>query len=254
MTTTSLVLLPRDPSEVGTAERAGGDYLRAGGGVRGWILTTDHKRVALLFLGGTTLSLLLGGVFALLLRLELLTPDRTFMDAEAYNRAFTLHGIVMVFMFMIPVIPAVFGNFLVPLMIGAHDVAFPRLNLASFYVYLTGSLITLGSLVLGGADMGWTFYVPYSTTSPSAVALVGFGVFVLGTSSIITGINFIATIHTLRAPGVGWHRLPLFVWSIYATSIIQVLATPVLGMSLLLVLVDRVWGLAIFDPALGGDP
>jgi len=235
------------------APPAPADYLH-GGGVRSWLLTRDHKRIAVMFLGATSLALLLGGIFALLLRAELLTPGPTIMSAEAYNRTFTLHGIVMIFMFMIPAIPTVFGNFLLPLMIGARDVAFPRLNLASFYVYLTGSAITLTSLVAGGADMGWTFYVPYSTTSPSAVANVAFGVFVLGLSSVLTGINFIVTVHTMRTKGLAWHRLPLFVWSLYATSIIQVLATPVLGMSLLLVAVDRLWGIGIFDPALGGDP
>jgi cytochrome c oxidase subunit 1 len=251
MTTSALALSPSETSEPAVAAP---DYLHAPGGVAGWLFTRDHKRIGLMFLVGTTLSLLVGGVFALLVRTELLTPERTIMSAEMYNRAFTLHGIVMVFMFMIPAIPSGFGNFLVPLMIGAKDVAFPRLNLASFYVYLAGSALTLASLAWGGADMGWTFYVPYSTTSPSAVVTVALGVFVLGLSSVMTGINFIATVHTLRAPGLSWHRLPLFVWSIYATSIIQVIATPVLGMALLLVGVDRAFGLSIFDPALGGDP
>jgi cytochrome c oxidase subunit I len=232
----------------------GSDYLRAEPGIRSWLLTRDHKRIALMFLCAVNLSLLLGGAFALLLRVELITPARTVMSASAYNRAFTLHGVVMVFMFMIPAIPTVFGNFMLPLMLGARDVAFPRLNLASFYVYLAGSLLTLWAMVAGGADMGWTFYTPYSTTSPSAVAPVGLGVFVLGLSSIMTGLNFIVTVHTMRTRGLGWHDLPLFVWGIYATSIIQVLATPVLGMSLLLVLADRVFQLGIFDPALGGDP
>jgi cytochrome c oxidase subunit 1 len=207
-----------------------------------------------MFLLATSTSLLLGGIFALLVRVELLTPNRTIMDAVTYNRLFTLHGIVMVFMFMIPAIPTVFGNFLLPMMLGAKDVAFPRLNLASFYVYTLGAAITLVAMIAGGADMGWTFYTPYSTTSPSAVAPVGLGVFVLGLSSIMTGLNFIVTTHTLRAKNLTWHKLPLFVWSIYATSIIQVLATPVLGMSLLLVVLDRAWQLGIFDPRLGGDP
>lgn len=253
MTTPSLTLPGALAEPPLLAPAAPADYLH-GGGVRSWLLTRDHKRIAVMFLGATLLSLLLGGVFALLLRVELLTPERTIMSAAAYNRAFTLHGIVMVFMFMIPAIPTVFGNFLLPLMLGAKDVAFPRLNLASFYVYLTGSALTLTSLVAGGADMGWTFYVPYSTTSPSAVANVAFGVFVLGLSSVMTGINFIVTVHTMRTAGLTWHRLPLFVWSLYGTSIIQVLATPVLGMSLILVAVDRLWGIGIFDPALGGDP
>ena len=230
------------------------DYLHAERGLRSWLLTRDHKRIALLFLVGTALSLALGGLFAMLLRLELLTPERTLMSAGMYNRMFTLHGIVMVFMFMIPAIPAVFGNFLLPIMIGAKDVAFPRLNLASFYVYALGSAFTFVAMIQGGVDSGWTFYTPYSTSSPSAVTPVAFGVFVLGLSSIMTGLNFIVTVHTLRAPGLSWHRMPLFVWAIYSTSIIQVLATPVLGVSLLLVAADRLFQVGIFDPALGGDP
>jgi cytochrome c oxidase subunit I len=243
------VVLPID-----TAPAAGSDYLRADRGVRSWLLTRDHKRIAVMFLVGISLSLLLGGIFALLLRLELLTPERTMMDAGTYNRMFTLHGIVMVFMFMIPSIPAVFGNFMLPIMIGARDVAFPRLNLASFYVWLIGSAFSVYSMIDGGADTGWTFYTPYSSSSPSSVTPVAFGVFVLGISSIMTGLNFIVTVHTLRAPGLTWHKLPLFVWAIYATSIIQVLATPVLGMSLLLVAADRVFQIGIFDPSIGGDP
>jgi cytochrome c oxidase subunit 1 len=249
MTSVTFVTL-EEPSET----RTGTDYLTAETGVRSWLLTRDHKRIGVMFLVLTSLSLLLGGIFALLLRLELLTPGRTIMSASAYNRTFTLHGIVMVFMFMIPSIPNVFGNFLLPIMIGARDVAFPRLNLASVYVYLAGSALALTAMVWGGADMGWTFYTPYSTSTPSAVSLVGLGVFVLGLSSIMTGLNFIVTVHTLRAKNLHWHKLPLFVWSIYATSIIQVLATPVLGMSLLLVVLDRALKLGIFDPTLGGDP
>src|SRR5689334_10012385 len=190
------------------------DYLRAKSGVWSWLNTRDHKRIAIMFMGAVNLSLLLGGIFALLLRLELLTPERTLMSAGTYNRMFTLHGVVMVFMFMIPSIPGVFGNFMLPIMIGAKDVAFPRLNLASFYVYLAGSALTLYAMIDGGADSGWTFYTPYSTSSPSAVTPVALGVFVLGLSSIMTGLNFIVSVHTLRAPGLSWHRLPLFVWSI----------------------------------------
>ena len=230
------------------------DYLSCEHGIRSWLLTKDHKRIALMFMVATALALLLGGIFALLVRLELLTPDRTIMEASTYNRMFTLHGIVMVFMFMIPAIPTVFGNFVLPIMLGAKDVAFPRLNLASFYVYVLGAGLTTWAMISGGADMGWTFYTPYSTSSPTAVAPVGAGVFVLGLSSIMTGLNFIVTVHTMRAKHLGWFKLPLFVWAIYATSIIQVLATPVLGMSLLLVAVDHLWALGIFDPALGGDP
>jgi cytochrome c oxidase subunit I len=252
MTTTSIPLDLIPPADAPAAH--GADYLRAERGLRSWLLTRDHKRIALMFLGGTSLSLALGGVFAMLLRLELLTPERTLMSAGTYNRMFTLHGIVMVFMFMIPSIPTVFGNFFLPIMIGAKDVAFPRLNLASFYVYLLGSTFALVAMVQGGVDSGWTFYTPYSTTSPSAVTPVAFGIFVLGISSIMTGLNFIVTVHTLRAPGLSWHRMPLFVWAIYATSIIQVLATPVLGMSLLLVAADRLFQMGIFDPVLGGDP
>ena len=219
-----------------------------------WVATTDHKRIALMFLVATTLAMALGGLLALALRLEHLTPGRTVMTAMTYNRAFTLHGVVMVFLFMIPSIPTVFGNYLLPLMIGAKDLAFPRLNLLSFYLYLAGSALVLGSMLVGGIDTGWTFYAPYSTRSPTAVVAAVTGVFVIGWSSIVTGINFIVTTHTLRARGVGWTQLPLFVWSLYATSAIQVLATPVLGMTLALLALDRLFGWSLFDPASGGDP
>jgi cytochrome c oxidase subunit I len=230
------------------------NYLNAASGVRSWLLTRDHKRIGLLFFLTTILVLILGGVFALLIRLELLTPDEYLMTAIDYNRLFTHHGVLMVFGFMIPSIPAAFGNFFLPIMIGAKDVAFPRLNLASYYVYLLGLLFTTIALVGGGVDTGWTFYTPYSATSPGAVTPVVIGVFILGVSSILTGLNFIVTVHTLRARGLGWMQLPLFVWAIYATSIIQVLATPVLGLSLLLVGLDHAWSLGIFDPRVGGDP
>jgi cytochrome c oxidase subunit 1 len=230
------------------------DYLHETRGLKSWLLTKDHKRIGILFLIGTTGSLLLGGVFALLLRLELLTPGPSFMTALTYNRMFTQHGVVMVFLFMVPSIPTIFGNFFLPMMIGAPDVAFPRLNLLSFYLYVAGGIITLASLWFGGIDTGWTFYTPYSTTTPTAVVLAAFGVFVIGWSSIVTGLNFIVTVHTLRAKNLPWRRLPLFVWAIYATAIIQVLATPVLGMSLLLVGIDQAWNLGIFDPNVGGDP
>jgi cytochrome c oxidase subunit I len=230
-------------------------YLTVDRGLRSWLLTIDHKRIGVMFLIAVTLSLLIGGVFALLLRLELLTPGRTFLDAITYNRYFTMHGVVMVFMFMIPAIPGVFGNFMLPIMIGAKDVAFPRLNLASFYVYLAGALLALVGMIWGGADTGWTFYVPYSSqSSPTAVAPVALGVFILGFSSIMTGLNFIVTVHTMRAKGMSWFKMPLFVWAIYATSIIQVLGTPVLSLSLALVFMDRAFGMGIFDPRLGGDP
>jgi cytochrome c oxidase subunit 1 len=229
-------------------------YLDAQRGLRSWLVTKDHKRIAILFMIATAAALVLGGVFALLLRIELLEPDQVFLSALSYNRMFTHHGIVMVFLFMVPVIPSVFGNFFLPMMLGAPDLAFPRLNLASFYVYVAGAIIVLAALWFGGIDTGWTFYAPYSTTSPTSVAAGAFGVFVLGVSSILTGINFIATTHTMRVKNLGWMQLPLFVWAIYATAIIQVIATPVLGMALLLVAVDHAWGLGIFDPAMGGDP
>jgi cytochrome c oxidase subunit I len=230
------------------------DYLRADAGVRSWLLTTDHKRIAIMFLIGTLVSFALGGVYALLLRLELLTPGRTLMDATTYNRLFTQHGIAMVFMFMIPAIPSVFGNFMLPIMIGAKDLAFPRLNLASFYCYFLGTLFTTAEMTVSGIDTGWTFYPPYSTVSPTAVTPVGIGIFIIGLSSILTGLNFIVTVHTMRARHINWMKLPLFVWSLYATSIIQLIATPVLGLTLLLVAVDHSWRLGIFDPAVGGDP
>jgi hypothetical protein len=217
-------------------------------------MTTDHKRIGIMFLAATFLAMLLGGVVALILRIEHLTPHRTVVDAMTYNRLFTLHGVIMVWLFMIPAIPAGLGNFLLPLMLGAKDVAFPRLNLLSFYVYLLGAGITLSAMLMGGTDTGWTFYTPYSATSPTAVAPVVTGVFVLGISSIMSGINFIVTTHALRPRGMGWFDMPLFVWGIYATSIIQVLATPVLGLSLALVFLDHCFSWGIFDPARGGDP
>lgn len=229
-------------------------YLTNERGLWSWLTTTDHKRIGILFLISTIASLLLGGVFALLFRLELLTPGETWTNAQVYNRLFTAHGIVMVWMFMIPSIPAAFGNFFVPLMIGAKDVAFPRLNLASWYVYLIGSALVLWALANGGVDTGWTFYTPFSTETISQVVLVTIGVFVLGVSTIMTGINLIVTTHTLRGRSLAWRRLPLFVWAIYATAIIQTLATPVLGISLLLVALDHAFRFGIFDPAVGGDP
>jgi cytochrome c oxidase subunit 1 len=223
-------------------------------GLKSWLTTLDHKRIGVMFLVAATVFFAVGGLFAMLLRLELLTPGPTVMDAMTYNRLFTLHGVVMIFLFMIPAIPSGFGNFLLPIMIGAKDVAFPRLNLLSFYVYLAGALVALYGMIYGGADTGWTFYTPYSTQTVTKVVPILIGAFILGFSSILTGLNFIVTTHTMRAPGLGWGRIPLFVWSIYATSIIQILATPVLGMTLLLVAVENAFGWGIFDPARGGDP
>ncbi|MGE5186335.1 MAG: cytochrome c oxidase subunit I [Acidobacteriota bacterium] len=223
-------------------------------GVRSWLLTHDHKRISMMYLVTVIGFLMLGGVFALVLRLSLVTPDNALVDPHTYNELFTHHGIVMVFLFMIPSIPAGLGNFLLPLMIGARDVAFPRVNLASYWVFVTGSIIVVSALVAGGVDTGWTFYAPYSTTTPTAATIATFGVFVVGVSSILTGLNFIATVHTMRIEGLRWRDMPLFVWAIYATSIIQVLATPVLGMALLLVGADHAWHLGLFDPSTGGDP
>jgi cytochrome c oxidase subunit 1 len=229
-------------------------YLRDGTTVLSWLNTRDHKRVGVMFLISVVVFFFLGGSFAMALRLKLLQPGPFLFDALTYNRLFTLHGIVMIFFFMIPAIPSAFGNFLIPLMIGARDVAFPRLNLFSFYVYLTGAAIALWGMIHGGADTGWTFYTPYSSTTSTQVFPIILGLFVIGFSSILTGINFIVTVHTLRAPGLTWMRLPLFVWATYATSIIQVLATPVLGLALAVVGVENVMGFGLFDPARGGDP
>jgi cytochrome c oxidase subunit I len=229
-------------------------YLNHETTVRSWLLTRDHKRIGVMFLVLVILALLLGGVFAMVLRIELLTPGPTIISAMTYNRMFTLHGVTMVWLFMIPAIPSAFGNFVLPIMLGAKDVAFPRLNLASVYLYVAGAGLTLFGMLWSGADTGWTFYTPYSTTSPTAVAPILLGVFVIGFSTIITGLNFITTVHTLRAPGMHWSRIPLFVWALYGTSIIQVVATPVLGMVLLLVCFERVFGVGLFDPSRGGDP
>ncbi len=223
-------------------------------GLASWLTTRDHKRIGVMFLIATTIAFALGGVFALLIRLELLTPGPTIMDAMTYNRLFTLHGVVMIFLFMIPAIPSGFGNFLLPIMLGAKDVAFPRLNLLSFYLYLLGAATALWGMVHGGTDTGWTFYAPYSTTTVTNVEPVLLGAFIIGFSSILTGLNFIVTTHTMRAPGLSWDRLPLFVWSIYATSVIQILATPVIGMTVLLVAIEHAFKIPIFDPAQGGDP
>lgn len=247
----------RDPAPDPTRDPALGletDYLHEKGGIRGWLLTTDHKRIGLMFYGVIIAMLALGGLFALILRAELLTPDQTIIDATTYNRVFTIHGVVMVWLFMIPSIPNAFGNFVLPIMIGAKDLAFPRLNLASLYVYIVGAAVVLAALAFGGADTGWTFYEPYATSTQTAVAPVVLGIFILGISSIMTGVNFITTVHTMRARGLTWSRLPLFVWAIYATSIILLLATPVLALSITLVGVDRFYHFGLFDPALGGDP
>jgi cytochrome c oxidase subunit 1 len=229
-------------------------YLNDARGVRSWLFTVDHKRIGVMYLASILFAFLLGGVFAMIIRLKLLTPGASLISAETYNKIFTLHGAVMIFLFIIPSIPAALGNFVLPLMLGAKDVAFPRLNLASLYMYWAGALMAVVAMVSGGIDTGWTFYTPYSTSAAGSVSLMTLGVFIIGFSSIFTGINFIATIHKLRAPGMSWWNMPLFVWSIYATSIIQIVATPVLGITLLLLVMERVFMVGIFDPKLGGDP
>ncbi|HVN83334.1 MAG TPA: cytochrome c oxidase subunit I [Candidatus Binatia bacterium] len=230
-------------------------YLNVNYGVRSWLLTTDHKRIAILYLASITVMFILGGLFAAGIRIELLTPKGDFVSADTYNRLFTMHGVVMIFFFLIPSIPAVLGNFLIPLMIGARDLAFPRINLLSWYIYIIGALIGLWAMLTGGVDTGWTFYTPYSTVaSNSNVISTALAAFVTGFSSILTGLNFIVTIHRMRAPGLTWFRLPLFVWAHYATSVIQILGTPVIAITILLVGLERGLHLGIFDPALGGDP
>ena len=231
------------------------DYLGAGHTVRSWLATRDHKRIALLYLFTITFFFTIAAFAAAAMRWELLTPQADLVTPDIYNRLFTLHGVMMVWFFLIPSIPNVLGNFLLPLMIGARDVAFPKLNLASWYLFLGGGLLALHSIVAGGVDTGWTFYTPYSTTySNGHVMTMAAGIFIAGFSSIATGINFIVTIHRLRAPGLTWFRLPLFVWSLYATSLILVLATPVLAITLLLIGCERAFGAGIFNPKLGGDP
>ncbi len=243
-------------ADLGVAAEAGGgeNFLTAKRGFLSWALTLDHKRIGIMYLVSVLLFFLVGGLLALAVRLELLTPKGDMFDADTYNRLFTLHGAIMVFLVIIPSIPAALGNIFLPLQIGAKDVAFPRLNLASFYIYVLGGLILLASIVVGAIDTGWTFYMPYAGQTHGAVAIAVLGVFVLGFSSILTGLNFIVTLHKMRAPGMTWNRMPLFLWALYATSIIQILATPVLAITLLLVALERWLGIGIFDPKLGGDP
>lgn len=231
------------------------NYLSRDLSLRSWLFTTDHKRIAILFLLGITGFFLVGASAAALMRIELATAPGDLVTADIYNRLFTLHGTVMVWLFLIPSIPATLGNFLLPLMIGAKDLAFPRLNLLSWYVFMGGGLLTLWSIIVGGVDTGWTFYTPYSTTyTNSYVLLMAAGIFIVGFSSIFTGLNFMVTVHTMRHPEMTWDKLPLFVWTLYATSLIMVLATPVLAVTLVLIAAERLFGVGIFDPALGGDP
>ena len=231
------------------------NYLNAEYGIRSWLFTTDHKRIALLYLISITAMFFIGGFFALLIRLELLTPAGDLLTADMYNKAFTMHGQVMVFFFLIPSIPAVLGNFLIPMMIGAKDLAFPRINLLSWYIYIAAAGLYLWALASGGVDTGWTFYTPFSSQfSNTHVVEAALAIFIAGFSSILTGLNFVVTVHRMRAPGMTWSRLPLFVWSHYATSIIMLLGTPVIAITLVLVALERTLNLGIFDPTRGGDP
>jgi cytochrome c oxidase subunit 1 len=230
-------------------------YLNANYGIKSWLLTTDHKRIALLYLGSITLMFFVGGAFAVLMRLHLIQPQGALVEPDTYNKLFTLHGIIMVFFFLVPSIPATLGNFLVPMMIGARDLAFPRLNLLSWYIYIVGAIFTLYATISGGVDTGWTFYTPYSSGfSHTQVVPVALGVFITGFSSILTGLNFVVTIHKMRAPGLTWFRLPLFIWAMYATSIIFILGTPVIAITLFLLGLERLLHIGIFDPVIGGDP
>jgi cytochrome c oxidase subunit 1 len=239
--------------EPSTRERR--NYINDEYGVLSWLLTKDHKRIALLYLFSVTLFFIVGGIFAFLMRLELLTPEGDMFTSDTYNKLFTLHGIVMIFFFLIPAIPAVMGNFILPIMLGAKDLAFPKLNLLSWYIYMIGGIFGIVVIITGGVDTGWTFYTPYSTQySNTKVFATTLGAFITGFSSILTGLNFLVTIHRMRAPGLTWYRLPLFVWSMYATSVIIMLATPVLAITLVMLMVERALHVGIFDPALGGDP
>ena len=230
-------------------------YLNANYGIKSWLFTTDHKRIALLWLGSITFMFFIGGAAATLIRLHLIEPTGALVQPATYNKLFTIHGVVMIFFFLIPSIPAVLGNFLVPLMVGARDLAFPRINLLSWYLYIIGAIFVLYAILSGGVDTGWTFYTPYSSAyAHSQVIATALGVFIVGFSSILTGLNFIVTIHKMRAPGLTWFRLPLFIWAIYATSIIQILGTPVLAITIFLLGLERLLHVGIFDPAIGGDP
>jgi cytochrome c oxidase subunit 1 len=231
------------------------NYLNEEYGWKSWLFTTDHKRIAVLYLISITLFFFVGGIFAALMRVELLTPAGDLVNSDTYNKFFTMHGIVMVFFFLVPSIPATLGNFLLPMMVGAKDLAFPRINLLSWYIYIVGGLFALAAIVMGGVDTGWTFYTPFSSTySNTFVLTAATGVFISGFSSILTGLNFVVTVHKMRAPGMTWGRLPLFVWAHYATSLIQLLGTPVVAITLALVGLERIFHVGIFDPAIGGDP
>jgi cytochrome c oxidase subunit 1 len=230
-------------------------YLNHEHGVASWLLTKDHKRIGIMYLVVVTLAFFLGGLFATVIRLELTTPAGDLLSHDDYNKMFTMHGVAMVFFVLIPAVPAILGNFILPLMLGAKDVAFPKLNLLSWYIFVIGFLFTVYAMVTGGVDTGWTFYTPYSSrASNSNVMMTGIGVFITGFASILTGLNFMVTIHRMRAPGLTWFRLPLFVWAVYATSLVQILGTPVVAITVLALAIERGLHFGIFDPALGGDP
>jgi len=246
---------PSATADVVAPRSSGSDnYLTHDKGVLSWIFTLDHKRIGVMYLCSVLTAFALGGFFALLVRTELLTPGHTIMDHDTYNQMFTLHGAIMVFLVIIPGIPAALGNIIMPLQLGAKDVAFPRMNLASYHLWIVGALFMLSSLAINAVDTGWTFYTPYSTTTSTAVVPAAFGAFILGFSSIFTGLNFIVTMHKMRPPGMNWFRLPLFCWALYSTALIQVLATPVIGITLLMMIIERTVHIGIFDPTLGGDP
>jgi cytochrome c oxidase subunit 1 len=243
------------PPDVIVPERVPLNYLSDKRTLASWLFTTDHKRIGLLYLYSILFYFVIAAIAAAMMRIELITPPGDMVSSETYNKLFTIHGTLMVWFFLIPSIPAVLGNFVLPMMIGARDVAFPKLNLLSWYLFNAGGVLALYAVTFGGVDTGWTFYTPYSSTySNSHVVTMAAGIFVAGFGTILTGLNFIVTVHKLRAPGMRWFRLPLFIWSLYATSVIMILATPVLAMTLALMSIERLWGVGIFDPRLGGDP
>src|SRR5512133_3470440 len=232
------------------------DYKGKYKGIFSWIFSTDHKRIALLYMYSMMVLFLVGVGLGLAMKLELIAPGKTIMEPQSYNAVFTVHGVIMIFMIVIPGLAVVFGNFFLTIMIGAKDVAFPKVNLLSWYFYLLGALLVISSVLFGNGtpDTGWTFYAPYSFKSGTNLLPAIFGAFILGFSSILTGLNFLVTIHRLRCPGLKWSKLPLFVWTLYGTAWIQLLATPVIGITLVLIALERLFGVGIFDPALGGDP
>jgi len=243
------------PEPTAEQDRTRIHYLNNENTLRSWLLTVDHKRIGLLYLFSVTFFFLFGGIAAMLVRTNLITPTGAILELDQYNKAFTAHGTIMLFLFLIPVIPGVLGNFLIPMMIGAKDLAFPKLNLLSWYVFMAGASLFVWQLLVGGIDTGWTLYPPYSSKySQNSILYAGLGIFVTGFSSILTGVNIIATIHKMRAPGMTWGRLPLFCWAMYATSVIQLLGTPVIAVTVVMLAVERVFGVGIFDPNLGGDP